>query len=412
MNLPALRFKDDNGQDFPDWKHVKVGELGEFIGGGTPSTQNRDFWTGDIPWVSSSDLTEENIHQINTTRFITKDAIKKSATKLVPKNSILIVSRVGVGKVAIASQALCTSQDFTSLDLHSGSYVFFAYLIKIKTNKLLEFNQGTSIKGFVKSDLESLIVGVPRIDEQTKVANFLTAVDEKITQLTKKHDLLTQYKKGVMQQIFSQELRFKDDDGEDFPEWEEKELRTLCDLITKGTTPTSVGHEFKTSGINFIKIESLEADGKLIKEKLGFIDADAHAKLFRSQLKLYDLLFSIAGALGRVAIVTDEFLPANTNQALAIIRLSEGQSLDTKYVFYTLTNDRIKKLIESISVQLAQANLSLKDIGDFVIELPCIKEQTKIANFLTAIDDKITATQAQLHAVKQYKHGLLQQMFV
>jgi len=426
MSVPALRFKDDNGRDFPEWKETILSKVAD---------SNIKWSLTGGPFGSNlkaEDYTESGVRIIQLQNIgdgIFNDGYKiytspKKADELLSCNiypNEIIISKMGdpvarccimpssAERYLMASDGIRLVVDKTRFN---PKYIHDFINHETFRKNALENSTGSTRRRIGLDELKKLPVIYPCLSEQTKIANFLTAVDEKITQLTQKHDLLTQYKKGVMQQIFSQELRFKDDDGEDFPEWEEKELRTLCDLITKGTTPTSVGHEFKNSGINFIKIESLEADGKLIKEKLGFIDADAHAKLFRSQLKLYDLLFSIAGALGRVAIVTDEFLPANTNQALAIIRLSEGQSLDTKYVFYTLTNDRIKKLIESISVQLAQANLSLKDIGDFVIELPCIKEQTKIANFLTAIDDKITATQAQLHAVKQYKHGLLQQMFV
>lgn len=197
-----LRFKADNGQDYPDWEEKKLGEVGIFVGGGTPSTKNKDWWDGDIPWVSSSDLSDENIYQINATRFITKEAVSQSATKLVPPNSILIVSRVGVGKVAITTRDICTSQDFSNLVLHSGNHIFFAYLIKIKTKKLLEFNQGTSIKGFVKSDLESLEIAVPTLEEQTKIANFLKAIDEKITQTQSQLNAVKQYKQGLLQQMF------------------------------------------------------------------------------------------------------------------------------------------------------------------------------------------------------------------
>ena len=197
-----LRFKDDDGREFPEWKKRKIGELGRFIGGGTPTTQNDEFWNGNIPWISSSDLSDESIFQIKTTRFISEKAISQSATKLVPKNSILIVSRVGVGKVAIAKEDICTSQDFTNLVLHSGNHVFFAYLLKTKTNKLLEFNQGTSIKGFVKSDLEAFEIYAPVIQEQTKIANFLTAIDDKITQAQTQLDAVKYYKKGLLQQMF------------------------------------------------------------------------------------------------------------------------------------------------------------------------------------------------------------------
>lgn len=202
MNVPQLRFKDDDGREFPEWEEKKIGELGRFIGGGTPTTQNKDFWNGNIPWISSSDLTEESIFQIKASRFISEKAISQSATKLVPKNSVLIVSRVGVGKVAIAKEDICTSQDFTNLVLSSGNPVFFGYLIKTLTNRLLGFNQGTSIKGFVKSDLEVFEIFIPCFPEQTRIANFLTAIDDKIAQTQTQLEAVKQYKKGLLQQMF------------------------------------------------------------------------------------------------------------------------------------------------------------------------------------------------------------------
>jgi type I restriction enzyme S subunit len=415
MRLPALRFKDDDGKDFPEWKEKLVGEVfNDFKGTGLSKDKigevgkNKCILYGHLFTKYSEVITDIE----SRTDFI-EGLASEAGDILMPSSTT--TKGIDLAKASSLNQSgVLLGGDIIVLRLkEKGNSNFFAYfLTHAKSKDIAEITQGITIIHLYFSQLKNILLNYPCDKEQTKIANFLTAVDEKISHLTQKHDLLTQYKKGVMQQIFSQELRFKDDGGKDFPEWEEKELRTICDLITKGTTPTSVGHEFKISGINFIKIESLEADGKLIKEKLGFIDSNAHAKLMRSQLKLNDLLFSIAGALGRVAIVTDEFLPANTNQALAIIRLNKSIAVDTKFVFYALTNEEIKKLIESISVQLAQANLSLKDIGDFVIQFPCLKEQTKIATFLTAIDDKITNTQTQLQAVKQYKQGLLQQMFV
>jgi len=197
-----LRFKNENGKEFPKWEKKKIGELGDFIGGGTPSTQNSAYWNGSIPWLSSSDLTDDNIYQINSSRFITNEAISKSATRLVPSKSILIVSRVGVGKVAVNEIQLCTSQDFTSLIPKSDNYLFLAYLIKLQTHKLLAFNQGTSIKGFVKSDLEDLQVSLPSLNEQNIIGNFITSIDNKIQRTENQIQQTQQYKKGLLQNMF------------------------------------------------------------------------------------------------------------------------------------------------------------------------------------------------------------------
>ena len=228
--------------------------------------------------------------------------------------------------------------------------------------------------------------------------------------MTQKHQLLSQYKQGMMQKLFSQQLRFKADDGSEFDEWEYYKLGELTTLITKGTTPTSLGGKFENSGINFIKIESLSSDGKFLLDKFAYIDEVTHNKLARSQLENEDILFSIAGALGRVAIISNDYLPANTNQALAIIRLRNKNII--RYIYYFLNSDYVKKIIETESVQLAQANFSLGQLSDLDIVLPCIEEQTKIANFLSSIDQKIEVVAQQIEQAKLWKKGLLQQMFV
>ena len=114
--------------------------------------------------------------------------------------------------------------------------------------------------------------------------------------------------------------------------WEVKTLGELTEVVTKGTTPTSVGHKFADQGIAFVKVESISHEGKFLEGKLARITNDCHQTLKRSQLKEGDILFSIAGALGRTAIVTREILPANTNQALAIVRLKSSGNLSLRFV--------------------------------------------------------------------------------
>lgn len=193
-----VRFKGFSAS----WNDIKVGSLGTFNSGGTPSKKNSAYWKGDIPWISSSDLTEDSIFEVMTTRYITREAIDNSATKIIPKNSVLIVSRVGVGKVAVNSSQLCTSQDFTSLTPFEDNPVFLAYLLKSKASRLLEFNQGTSIKGFVRDDLINFSVSIPTKEEQTKIADFLTTIDQKIDNVAEQIDHAKTWKKGLLQQMF------------------------------------------------------------------------------------------------------------------------------------------------------------------------------------------------------------------
>jgi type I restriction enzyme S subunit len=159
LMCPKLRFRG-----FSDvWLKTKLGTLGNFVGGGTPSSKNPEHWKGDIPWISSSDINQDSIFDIRVTRHITEKAVSISATKVVPAKSVLIVSRVGVGKVAVNEKEICTSQDFTNIVPIDTNYIFLAYLIKMNTCKLLGLNQGTSIKGFVKSALEGLELSLPTV---------------------------------------------------------------------------------------------------------------------------------------------------------------------------------------------------------------------------------------------------------
>ncbi len=159
-------------------------------------------------------------------------------------------------------------------------------------------------------------------------------------------------------------------------EFEKVRLGDITEVITKGTTPTSVGFNFQQSGINFIKIESITPEGFIIPEKFAFINEECHKSLKRSSLNENDVLFSIAGALGRVTVINKKYLPANTNQALSIIRLKEGHN--PFYVASILRSHIVTDKIENLKTGVAQFNLSLEQIKDFEIPLPPLEIQQQI----------------------------------
>lgn len=136
-------------------------------------------------------------------------------------------------------------------------------------------------------------------------------------------------------------------------------IREISDLVTKGTTPTSIGKPFVSRGINFIKVETIGPDGRYLIGREAQIDTETHAVLSRSQLQSGDILFSIAGALGRSTVVRENWLPANTNQAFAIIRPSRRIKVNSRYLLWQLRSEAIHRRIAEINVQAAQANLSL-----------------------------------------------------
>ncbi len=246
----------------------------------------------------------------------------------------------------------------------------------------------------------------PPLPEQRAIATVLSDVDALLAAqdklVAKKRDI----KQAAMQQLLTGKQRLPGFSGE----WEVKRLREECELITKGTTPTSLGKDFTSSGINFIKIETLEENGKIIKDKVAFIDAETNNFLKRSQLREKDILVSIAGALGRVAVVEADLLPANTNQALAIVRLKLSGNIDHGFLFYYLNSLTIKKYIEAINVQAAQANLSLVNVGDFTISFPSLPEQTAIATILSDMDADLTALEQQRDKTRALKQGMMQEL--
>jgi len=198
----TLRFTRDDGSNYPDWEERRLGTLGRFIGGGTPDTDIKDYWKGDIPWVSSSDVLEADLTGPTISRWITNEAIEASATKLVPSGSILIVTRVGVGKLTIANCDLCTSQDFTNFIPTGVDARFIGYNLLNEPKKLLRLCQGTSIKGLTTDDLKDLVLKIPCADEQHKIVFLLSAVDAKIDAVTEQITQLDAFKKGLLQQMF------------------------------------------------------------------------------------------------------------------------------------------------------------------------------------------------------------------
>ena len=172
-------------------------------------------------------------------------------------------------------------------------------------------------------------------------------------------------------------------------------LGDIATVITKGTTPTSIGFNFQNDGINFVKIESVDENGSFICEKFDHISDECHEKLKRSQLQENDILFSIAGAIGRTAIVTKDILPANTNQALAIIRIPQGV-VNYSFLLYILQSSAVLDQAEKKKQGVAQLNLSLKDIGDFIIPDIPLEEQQCIVDSLDKVSNLISLRKQQL----------------
>ena len=198
-NIPEIRFPE-----FTDaWEQCKVSEIAETtFGGGTPKTSNDSFWIGNIPWIQSSDLTENILFDVVPKKHISQEAIDKSATKLVPKNSVAIVTRVGVGKLAFMPFSYATSQDFLSLSKLKTEPQFTVYVLYKKLQSELNAVQGTSIKGITKDELLTKVLMIPCYEEQDKIGRYLHFIDNLITLHQRKLEVLKKLKKGLLQQMF------------------------------------------------------------------------------------------------------------------------------------------------------------------------------------------------------------------
>lgn len=198
--VPEIRFIDFK----EDWETKKISKIAtETFGGGTPKTAEKRFWSGDIPWIQSSDITQHKVYEVFPKKTISEEAVKSSATKLIPKDSIAVVTRVGVGKVALIEYDYSTSQDFVSLsNLKSDKWFTIYALYKILQRELHNV-QGTSIKGITKSELlEKNIMLPPNIEEQVKIGEFFRQLDEVIELKEKEVEALKETKKGFLQKMF------------------------------------------------------------------------------------------------------------------------------------------------------------------------------------------------------------------
>lgn len=407
--IPQLRFPDFE----EDWGNLRLGDLGVFKGGGTPSTTNVEYWDGDIPWISSSDVKEKDIINIDITRYLSVKAVAESATKLIPKNSVLFVSRVGVGKLFVSKEDLCTSQDFANLIPKKDNSYFVAYYFLSRNKLLHQYAQGTSIKGFTTGDLKSIPVSIPSLPEQQKIASFLTDVDNKITKLTKKAALLEQYKKGIMQKIFNQELRFKDDEGNIFPDWEVKKLGDIGAFQTSSVDKLSKPDEKEVYLVNYMNVYRHEKISNETVKSFQIVTANEN-QLTSSNLSKGDILFTPSSEtptdIGHSVVIFENIIDAVYSYHL--IRFRPKIKLDLMFSHYFCNTSKVLRQLSRFATGSTRFTISIGNFSKVKACYPCIEEQTKIANFLSDIDVKIEALNANIENNKSFKKGLLQQMFV
>lgn len=386
-NIPQLRFSEFEGE----WKITALGLIAK-IYDGTHQTPN--YIERGIPFVSVENI--ENLY--STDKFISSEDFDKDF-KTKPKKNDILMTRITAGVIGATA--------IVSNDNPLAYYVSLA-LIRINREVDVRFINQSILNDRFKKELHKRIIHVafpkkinlgdigkcgislPLLSEQQKIASFFTTIDEKIIQLKRKKILLEQYKKGVMQKIFSQEIRFKDDNGQKFPNWEKKRLGNIAEIV-KGEQ---------------LNKELLEEQGDY-----PCINGGIEPSGFTDKYNSVESTIAISeggNSCGFVNFIRTKFWCGGHCYKIII----KNEMLNSKlFLFHNLKYNQSKMM--RLRVGTGLPNIQKKDINDFVLlDSNSIPEQTKIANFLSAIDEKINHTQKQTEKAEVWKKGMMQQMFV
>ena len=390
-NVPHLRFPEFRGE----WDSFKLVELGKFIGGGTPSSSNLSFWTGSIPWISSSDIKENNINNISISRYITEEAIEKSATKYCPAPVILIVSRVGVGKVALSHTSLCTSQDFCNIIEIKCHPVFLSYnLLRTMKRKSREV-QGTSIKGITSDELQKIRVFIPKNkDEQNKISNFLTLLDERIATQNKIIEKLQSLIKGLSQQLLSSEN-----------DWILYRLDDLAQ-IKSGYSGTQVSYQtpYKVSRIETISKHCIDI------QRIGYVECIPESY----RLNVGNILFSNINSIqyiGNTAYLDKDY---GLYHGMNLLRIIPNTTIvRPRFLHLLLCTDWAINHFQTIcNKAVSQASINQTALGKSRFPIPPMSVQQQICSMFELTERKLDNEQEYISCLQQQKRYLLQKMFI
>ena len=421
MATPKIRFKEFND----NWLKVDIQSLVDEKNIDKPMDGNHgeihptsaDYVEDGIPFVMATDVIDGKVY-LDKSKKIKKsqaDGLRKGFSL---EGDILLTHKATIGNVAkvpelktpyIMLTPQVTYYRVLNKDKLNQDFIKSTFEAPVFQNALLALCTGATRLYIGISEQRKLPFSYPSKKEQTKIASFLSAVDEKISQLTQKHALLSQYKQGMMQKLFSQQIRFKADDGSEFGEWEDKILKDLFPKIRNGFVGVATPY-YVNYGVKYLQGKNIK-NGKIDATGLIFINQEFHQKKTNSILKTNDILMVQSGHVGECAVVTEDYDNANCH-ALLVLSPKSSKLINSKFVVYYFYSEIGKKKIALIKTGNTIEHILASDIKEVALLFPCLAEQTKIANFLSAIDQKIEVVAQQIEQAKTWKKGLLQQMFV
>lgn len=394
MNAPKLRFKEFTDEwTFTTLKDVAI-KVNRIEANNSPImmiSAEKGFILQSQKY--SKDMTGDSLKKY-ITLYKNELAYNHGASKLRPYGSVFMLLE---DKARIPFVYHC----FKIINGYNKFYSY--YLNRYSFGKLLKplISSTARMDGLLNISFDnyfSIKFKIPQLKEQEKIANLLTTVDKKITNLENIITSLENQKKGLLQQIFSQKLRFKDKNGNNYPNWEKKKLGELI-IIKTGISPTYILDE--NGSIPYFKVEQLNNSNKYQ------INTPYKTKNNKKLIPPKSIIFPKRGIsiLSNKIRILSQYSLIDTNIMALIIK---NDSISNEFLYYFLLNEDLSKIADTTSIP----QINNKHIEPYVIYLPCLEEQTKIADFLSAFDRKLDNQKAQLEHWKQIKKGLLQQMFV
>ena len=392
--FPRLRFKKFD----VDWTAVTLESLAEVERGKFSVRPRNDprYFGGEMPFIQTGDVTGSDVYLKGYTQTLNDDGIRVS--KVFPADTILITIAANIGDTTITQYPVACPDSVVAIQPKQDKVntIFLKNVIDLQKDNLDSQATQNAQKNINLQVLKPLKLIVPLKEEQTQIASFLSAVDEKISQLTQKHQLLSQYKQGMMQKLFSQQIRFKADDGSEFGEWASEKISKVFTNKSKSFNP------LLNESLPCIELEHLSQNTGQILGTVNSSDQQSTKNLFEPNSVLYGKLRPYLRKFAK---------PQFKGVCSSEIWVLTGLKISNDYLFQFVQSEQFTELtnIQSGS-KMPRADWNV--IADAEIEFPCLGEQTKIANFLSSIDQKIEVVAQQIEQAKTWKKGLLQQMFI
>ena len=407
--VPKLRF---NGFD-NEWKITKIDNVAEIIGGGTPKTEVDSYWNGNIKWFTPSEIGKSK-YISDSERHITKEGLKNSSAKLLPKNTILLSSRATVGEASIALSVCTTNQGFQSLIINQNvDNEFIYYLISTIKNEFLRRSSGSTFLEISKNEIKKIKINIPSLEEQKQISKFFSSIDNKIKLLKEEYYKYSEFKRFLLNSIFSDsedKLRFNYDD-----EWETKRLN---EIVFYQEGPGVRNYQYTKEGVKLLNV------GNFVKNVLELDNTDryiseeeAYGKYNHFLVDEGDLLIACSGIKAeyfdeKIAFAEKKHLPLCMNTSTMRFKSLDENILDLNYLKCYFQTESFKKQVFSVMTGSAQFNFGPTHLKYFKIPIPSIDEQKEIYSLFGSVDDKISMINEEIVKAKEFKKSLLQQMFV